>query len=181
MRQFAVCGYCGDVLNDAFHVDHKDENHNNDQHCNLCACCASCHALKTMHYRKKREHLLQQMLQSHDKRHTQWRAQWAEPDAHWLHLPRWLRDRVTPQHAQQQHWNALPKLWEQFRFQSAHAQHPHGRDCTTIAQQEQANPNEQETRAAKRCRGNPVQVENNDQANLDCATKARPGTSPTRK
>ena len=120
MRQFGFCGYCGEALTDAFHVDHKDEDCTNDHKSNLCACCGTCHANKTMHYRKGRTGELASMLLSHDGRQAVWDEQWGEDDDHWSRLPRWLRRRLTRYDTRMHFLQSRPEQpvvdWEQYRY-----------------------------------------------------------------
>ena len=99
MRQFGLCGYCGDVLTDSAQVDHMNENRTDDRHDNLIASCCNCHGDKTQHFRKRRTSELEAMLERGRSNKAHWRETWGEDDDHWSKLPEWLQARICRQKA----------------------------------------------------------------------------------
>ncbi len=96
MRQFGLCAYCAQPLSDAMQVDHMDENRTNDAWENLACACGTCHANKTQHFRKKRNELLCEMLNTAACNKLKWDTEWAEDRDHATRLPGWLLCRVNP-------------------------------------------------------------------------------------
>lgn len=84
--QHGVCAYCLAPLNEAFEVDHINEDCTDDSWANLAASCRNCHGLKTLAYcmqRKPEEAATLSTMLATVKRNQ---AKWPEP-------PQWLRVR----------------------------------------------------------------------------------------
>lgn len=121
MRQFGLCGYCGNTLTDSAQVDHMNEDRTDDREENLIASCCNCHGDKTQHFRKKRTSELEAMLSTGRANKARWKETWAEDDDHWSKLPDWLQVRVCRQKARFYSIRCRPKSataidLEQFRY-----------------------------------------------------------------